>query len=160
MARTLLVVGAAMAALFVVLAGPASAQFEPATLDVEFECDDSAGEWVITFVLDSPDLGGTTLFDVLLEAEASPETELDITPFPTQIDAGETGTATITLDGTYNGNIDWTVTYQEGGQDVPNEGNVELGEECVAPTTTTEAPTTTTTAPPAVAVAVTPTFTG
>ena len=115
---------------------------------------------MITFVLDSPDLGGTTLSQVLLEAVATPDTELTIDNFPTQIDAGETGTATITLDGAYNGNIDWLVSYFEAGQEVENEGNVELGDVCVAPTTTTTIVTTTTTAPPAVAVAATPSFTG
>jgi hypothetical protein len=124
MARKLLVVGAVAAALFVVLAGPASAQFEPATLDVDFDCDETAGEWVITFTLDSPDLGGTTLFDPTLDAVASPDTDLDIADFPGDILAGETGTATITVDGSFTGNIDWTVTYQEAAEPVENEGNV------------------------------------
>jgi hypothetical protein len=158
MVKKLLVLIAAAAAFTVMTAGPASAQFIPATLDVDFECNEADGEHVITFTLDSPDLGGTTLFDPTLTATSSPDVDLDIEDFAGDILAGETGTATITIEGSFTGNVDWQVTYQEGGEPELNEGNVELGEPCLAPTTTTQ-PTTTTTRPAPV-VAVQPTFTG
>jgi hypothetical protein len=162
MARKLLVVGAVAAALFVILAGPASAQFEPATLDVDFNCAATpTGNWFIGFQLDSPDVGGTTLFDPTLTAVATPDTEMSPAQFLGDIPAGGDDTASILVAGSYAGNIDWTVTYFEAGQEVVQEGNVELDGTCEgAPTTTTTIVTTTTTAPPAVVVAAIPAFTG
>jgi hypothetical protein len=158
--RSMLAATAAAVAVLAATTGVAAAGQASVIDTIDYECDTSTGNFVVTLTLESDvDIDGEieANYGVFEGPDQTDSGALTFVPNP--IPALGSSTATLEVPGTTTFvGVDWFVDFGEGG--VEGGASVDIAETCEAvPTTPTSAETTSTTAA-APAAQVQPRFTG